>query len=70
MTDRAFAAPASPAPVAKASAAKASAAKAPAAHRAAFAARLLLGAGLATGGYLLLLALGIVEMSTVYAALG
>jgi hypothetical protein len=56
--------------VAKASAAKASAAKAPAAHRAAFAARLLLGAGLATGGYLLLLALGIVEMSTVYAALG
>ncbi len=65
MTDRAFAAPASPAPVAKASAAKA-----PVAHRAAFAARLLLGAGLATGGYLLLLALGIVEMSTVYSALG
>ena len=60
MTDRAFAAPASPAPVAKA----------PAAHRAAFAARVLLGAGLATGGYLLLLALGIVEMSTVYSALG
>jgi len=60
MTPRVFAAPACPTPVAKA----------PAAHRVAFAARLLLGAGLATGGYLLLLALGIVEMSTVYAALG